>query len=42
MEKLEKAFENGILNKVLFEKVKNTVKLVAEKALAKNFSTNFI
>jgi Ribonuclease G/E len=42
MEKLEKAFENGILNKVLFEKVKNTVKLVAEKAFVENFSANFI
>ncbi|MGB9853421.1 MAG: DUF402 domain-containing protein [Candidatus Bathyarchaeales archaeon] len=42
MEKLEKALERGILNRVLFERVKNTAQLFTEKAFAKNFSANFI
>ncbi|MGB9959165.1 MAG: DUF402 domain-containing protein [Candidatus Bathyarchaeales archaeon] len=42
LEKLEKAFERGILNKELFEKAKNMAKFVADKALAEDFSAKFI
>ena len=37
MEKLEKAFERGILTKALFERIKNMVKLVTEESFVKGF-----
>ncbi|MEM2936941.1 MAG: ribonuclease E/G [Candidatus Bathyarchaeia archaeon] len=42
MEKLEKAFERGFLNKALFEKARETVEALTEKDFIKKFSANFI
>lgn len=42
MEKLEKAFEKGILSRNLFERVKHLVEAVTEKAFIEKFSANFI